>query len=172
MSGTEDAVFFQFSHVIRTLHQLCDLVPLLKMLLCEYCSLSFFRQFLCWTSVGPSLFLGQLPIHPIPLDTSTCWGNSPFMKISFINSALWGCLQKVCFQSHLSGIFSFQRASVFSLLRWTYCWAPIWLCDWTDLRRTGSVVQCIFLPPLPWSAISTLLITYLVFFRLHSLTTH
>lgn len=97
MSWVEDAVFFQFSHVRRTLHQLCDLVPLLKMLLCEYCSFceSFFRQFLCWTdvahgcslSVWPRLFRGQLPIYSIPLDTFTCWAHSPFMKISFINSA-------------------------------------------------------------------------------------
>lgn len=34
-----EMLFFQFSHLIRTLHQLCHFGPWQKMLVCEYCSL-------------------------------------------------------------------------------------------------------------------------------------
>lgn len=138
------------------------------------------RVFFCWTSVAYGcswfvwalLFLGQLPsIHPLRHFHMLRRRSLNEIKL-YKFSSFEGVCRMFSFKWLVFGVFCFQRALVLSRLRWTYCWALIWLCDWTDLRRTGSVVQCIFLLPLPWSAISTLLITYLVFFKLHSSTTH
>lgn len=126
-------------------------------------------QFICLTPAVPRTATHLFhPLRHLYMLSSQSLHENKLYKFSYFE----GDCRMFRFKGHIFGIFCFQRALVLSLLRWTYYSALIWLCNWTDLKRTGSVVQCIFLLPLPWSAISTLLITHLVFFKLHSLATH